>query len=414
MPSNNFKQFDESKNLMMNDTDYSSNTQRQNGVTPGIAEPKLHNKLYYQVSTMAKAFGDYIVEKGYESNDSNVKELTTSINNAINKAIDDKTKGVYLPVGGGTINGDLHITGNLIIGDSDVAEDNQVTSDLIQDLYNKVYQPSQTIYVDQKIGNDKNKGTNLTNDAVRTIDRAIDLIKDGVPNITIQLNTYTKAQGGDQYNEFYVSKSIDCSKLDTMKFITTYEPYRLDHSVAKVHVPYVKKNTGIYDYQGDRRQYYVWGHWMFIRPKDLYIQSVEFVFPEDNDVTITDSTNYYNGVIEGTSGTKVNFNDFYDNSMNIKNNCCYINTGSDIEILRFANGSITGKGILISQHQPRMFKDDPKTAGTDSNSIAGSTNGSKIIIDKINVYNDLRFTGNILGDSGQGFNGSNFKVGLWF
>ena len=101
MPSNNFKQFDESKNLMMNDTDYSSNTQRQNGVTPGIAEPKLHNKLYYQVSTMAKAFGDYIVEKGYKSNDSNVKELTTSINNAINKAIDDKTKGVYLPVGGG-------------------------------------------------------------------------------------------------------------------------------------------------------------------------------------------------------------------------------------------------------------------------------------------------------------------------
>ena len=400
MPSNNFKQFDESKNLMMNDTDYSSNTQRQNGVTPGIAEPKLHNKLYYQVSTMAKAFGDYIVEKGYESNDSNVKELTTSINNAINKAIDDKTKGVYL-----------------IIGDSDVAEDNQVTSDLIQDLYNKVYQPSQTIYVDQKIGNDKNKGTNLYNDAVRTIDRAIDLIKDGVPNITIQLNIYTKTQGGDQYNEFYVYNSINCSKLDTMRFIATYEPYRLDKSVAKVHVPYTKINTGIYDYQtsgGDGRQYYVWGHWMFISPKDLYIQSVEFVFPEDNDVTITDSTNYYNGVIQGTSGTKVTFNDFYGNSMNIKNNCCYINSLSYIDMLKFANGNITGNGILISEHQPKMFKDDPKTAGTDSKSVFGHTNSYKIIIDKINVSNNLTFTGNILGESGQGFTGSNFKVGLWF
>ena len=319
--------------------------------------------------------------------------------------------------GGGTINGDLHITGNLIIGNSDVAEDNQVTSDLIQDLYNKVYQPSQTIYVDQKIGNDKNTGTNLSNDAVRTIDRAIDLIKDGVPNVTIQLNIYTKDQGGDQYNEFYVTKSIDCSKLDTMKFITTYEPYRIDHSVAKVHVPYVKKGTGIYDYQasgGDGRQYYVWGHWMFISPKNLYIQSVEFVFPEDNDVTITDSTNYHNGIIQGTSGIKVQFNNFYANSMNIKNNCCYINTGGDIDILRFESGNITGNGILISNHQPRMFKDDPKIAGTDSKSIAGSTNGSKIIIDKINVSNNLTFTGKILGESEQGFTGSNFKVGMWF
>lgn len=319
--------------------------------------------------------------------------------------------------GGGTINGDLHITGNLIIGDSDVAEDNQVTSDLIQDLYNKVYQPSQTIYVDQKIGNDNNKGTNLFNDAVRTIDRAIDLIKDGVPNITIQLNTYTKAQGGNQYNEFYVTKSIDCSKLDTMRFVADYEAYRLDHSVAKVHVPYTKKGTGVYDYKtsgGDGRQYYVWGHWMFISPKDLYIQSVEFIFPEDNDPTITDTTNYHNGIIQGTSGTRVFFNDFYANSMNIKNNCCYINTISDIDMLRFANGNITGNGILISEHQPKMFKDDPKIAGTDSKSVLGHTNIYKVIIGKINVFSNLTFTGNILGESKQGFTGSNFKVGLWF
>ena len=231
------------------------------------------------------------------------------------------------------------------------------------------------------------------------------------------MNTYTKAQGGDQYNEFYVSKPIDCSKLDTMRFITTYEPFRLEHSVAKVHVPYTKKATGIYDYQtsgGDGRQYYVWGHWMFISPKDLYIQSVEFIFQEDNDPTITDITNYHNGIIQGTSGTKVHFNNFYANSMNIKNNCCYINTGSDIDMLKFESGNITGNGILISNHQPRMFKDDPKIAGTDSKSIAGNTNGSKIIIDKINVSNNLTFTGKILGESGQGFTGSNFKVGMWF
>ena len=87
--------------------------------------------------------------------------------------------------GGGTINGDLHITGNLIIGDSDVAEDNQVTSDLIQDLYNKVYQPTQTIYVDAVNGNDNNDGS--WSKPLKTIDKASDLFKENVPIITISI-----------------------------------------------------------------------------------------------------------------------------------------------------------------------------------------------------------------------------------
>lgn len=257
MPSNNFKQFDESKNLMMNDTDYSSNTQRQNGVTPGIAEPELHNKLYYQVSTMAKAFGDYIVEKGYESNDSNVKELTTSINNAINKAIDDKTKGVYLPVGGGTINGDLHITGNLIIGDSDVSEDNKVTSDLIQDLYNKVYQPSQTIYVDAVNGNDNNDGS-TDQKPVKTMDKAVELIKVGVTTVTIYLRAYST--NNTVYN---MTKTINCGsainiprnsepkKITNLNIATEWTDYAQHNYRAKLVIPYGCVWFGQYDSHGN-------------------------------------------------------------------------------------------------------------------------------------------------------------------
>lgn len=59
--SNNFIQFDQNKKNMMNDTSYSTHTKVLNGVLVGndvVADPQIHNKLYYQVSTFIKAFAD--------------------------------------------------------------------------------------------------------------------------------------------------------------------------------------------------------------------------------------------------------------------------------------------------------------------------------------------------------------------
>lgn len=110
MASTNFLVFDEGKQNMMSDGDYSANTQRARGVTPGIAYPNLHNKLYYQVSVMAKAIADFMVAQGANASDEDVEQLTADISTAFTKFVDKQTKEKYLPLSGGTLTGSIAIT----------------------------------------------------------------------------------------------------------------------------------------------------------------------------------------------------------------------------------------------------------------------------------------------------------------
>lgn len=85
MASTNFKIFNEdhTKERTFNDSEYANATQRQSGVIPGIALSRLHNKLYFQVSSMCKAIADFIVGKGYDCNDDDVKTITENLGKAI-------------------------------------------------------------------------------------------------------------------------------------------------------------------------------------------------------------------------------------------------------------------------------------------------------------------------------------------
>lgn len=85
MASTNFKIFNEdhSDERTFNDSEYANATQRQSGVIPGIALSRLHNKLYFQVSSMCKAIADFIVGKGYDCNDDDVKTIAENLGKAI-------------------------------------------------------------------------------------------------------------------------------------------------------------------------------------------------------------------------------------------------------------------------------------------------------------------------------------------
>ena len=85
MASTNFKIFNEdhTDERTFNDSEYANATQRQSGVIPGIALSRLHNKLYFQVSSMCKAIADFIVGKGYDCNDDDVKTITENLGKAI-------------------------------------------------------------------------------------------------------------------------------------------------------------------------------------------------------------------------------------------------------------------------------------------------------------------------------------------
>ena len=135
MASTNFLVFDEGKQNMMSDGDYSANTQRARGVTPGIAYPNLHNKLYYQVSVMAKAIADFMVAQGANASDEDVEQLTDDISNAFTNLVDNQTKDVYLPLSGGTMKGNINangynITATKFIGNLQGKADSATNADL--------------------------------------------------------------------------------------------------------------------------------------------------------------------------------------------------------------------------------------------------------------------------------------------
>lgn len=85
MSANNFKVFNESKTNIMNDTDYSTHTQRKNGVSSGVAISGLHNKLYRQTSIVAKAVADFIASQGLDATDNDSSLFSTNLIKALEK-----------------------------------------------------------------------------------------------------------------------------------------------------------------------------------------------------------------------------------------------------------------------------------------------------------------------------------------
>lgn len=84
MADSNFLVFGESvaADDIENDSVYQTDTQRISGVVPGIAEPALHNKLYKQVSIMAAAMAQVIVQAGFDALDSDYSGLVKNMRQA--------------------------------------------------------------------------------------------------------------------------------------------------------------------------------------------------------------------------------------------------------------------------------------------------------------------------------------------
>lgn len=82
MATQNFQIFDESLTDIDTDLEYQAEAQRINGVTPGLASPKLHNKLYRQCSVMAYAMASVLAARGFNANDSDPGALVDAIQRA--------------------------------------------------------------------------------------------------------------------------------------------------------------------------------------------------------------------------------------------------------------------------------------------------------------------------------------------
>ena len=85
MASSNFKVFAEAVAALnvVSDAEYATDTQRINGVVPGLASAALHNKLYKQATIMAAALAQVLVEQGQDALDSDYAALVASIKKSL-------------------------------------------------------------------------------------------------------------------------------------------------------------------------------------------------------------------------------------------------------------------------------------------------------------------------------------------
>lgn len=81
--SSNFLIFDENEQNMLSDGDYNSSTQRQDGVVPGLAQSALHNKLFFQTSTMCAALAEVLSNQGNTVQDSDYSGLVDALTAAL-------------------------------------------------------------------------------------------------------------------------------------------------------------------------------------------------------------------------------------------------------------------------------------------------------------------------------------------
>lgn len=84
MASTNFRVFNEANAPAntYNDSEYQNATQRQSGVIPGMAISRMHNKMYFQWSSMATAIAQYLVSRGYDCNDDDLSGIVSALENS--------------------------------------------------------------------------------------------------------------------------------------------------------------------------------------------------------------------------------------------------------------------------------------------------------------------------------------------
>lgn len=91
MAKTNFQIFNEENTpeRTYNDSEYKEATQRLGGVMPGMALSRMHNKMYYQWSSMCKAIANLIVNHGHDCMDNDVEGITRYLEESITSAAAD-------------------------------------------------------------------------------------------------------------------------------------------------------------------------------------------------------------------------------------------------------------------------------------------------------------------------------------
>lgn len=300
---------------------------------------------------------------------------------------------------------EVQVNDKLLIGEVDPAHpdtSNFLTPEDLKKIQDQIIAPSQALYVDQKDGNDDNDGTSAKT-AVRTLGKAISLVRQDIPTLTINLKTYTEERY-KMYNTFYLDEPINFTNtyqspyraIRVSKQFTisaTWDNYISDSVVATIVAPYGKVSTG--DKASDGSLLYAWGNILFIAPKcNIKFVATKFSFPED----LKTDDKYTNTFIYQLVGS-LEMQNIKGNTTEIPENCSFLNAyyGTTIDRVEFSlAGTMNGNGMIVNARSGKLFKTDPKTTdgGESKNNMVVSGLITKYIKD-----GSTSITGNLLGST---------------
>ena len=340
-----------------------------------------------------------------EANNANIKNKTTTGSLEVKNDAEIENN---LQINGKLVVPNVYVTEKLLIGNYDPSKPEQpdlsnfLTPDDLQKLQDQIIAPEQNLYVDQKNGDDDNDGTSEKT-AVRTLGKAISLIRQDIPTLTIHLKTYIE-ENDKVYNTFHLDEPINFTNtyqspyraIRVSKQFTisaTWDNYVSDNVVATIVAPYGKVSTG--DKASDGSLLYAWGNILFIAPKcSMKFVATKFSFPED----LKTDDKYTNTFIYQLVGS-LEVQNIKKNTTEIPENCSFLNAyyGTTIDRVEFSlAGTINGNGMIINARSGKLFKTDPKT--TDG----GETKNNMVVSGLITKYikdGGTSITGNLLGST---------------
>lgn len=183
-----------------------------------------------------------------------------------------------LQINGKLVVPNIYVTEKLLIGDYDPSQPEQpdtsnfLTKDDLQKLQDQIIAPNQSIYVNAINGNDDNDGTSSSK-AVRTLNKAYELIKKTVPIINIILNNSVEgmvyeAEPLDLLNGSYSTEKI------TFK-VEINQSSGIIHPTIKLKYGKVIYKSGYHN--GTWQSQYFIGNILFNGNAELNIQYIDFV-----------------------------------------------------------------------------------------------------------------------------------------
>ncbi len=259
--------------------------------------------------------------------------------------------------------------------------------DAIDKLQDQIIAPQQTIYVDCQNGDDNNDGSTYTK-RVKTLDRAIDLIKKDVPTITFTLEIYND----DTKNIYPLSKVINVSNKD-VTISGSWQTWFNYKKYPKITVPYNKINLQDRDEEGNL--VYKYGNVLVQGASSLYLQrvSIDLSTPKFDNPAVG-----LNCIAIGNTLISTQYAD-----ITLAKSASILNTYNTVlSSYKLQLTNVYGSGFLATCNRPASFPDN-------WNGIDGIDEAKEIIPSSIfcvinaALYDATRIDSNIKANGNNGY-----------